>query len=58
MQYPASIVVKETTVDPAVMQTMERDNLKMRYHPGVMRLKTVKLPERLERAVSNIVESK
>ena len=52
MQLTRAVTEEELPMDPQVLSDYKSGNLKARKNPGVMRLKTIQLPERLEKAVN------
>ena len=53
-----SLTKEEMPIDPEVLHRLQDGTLKARKNPGIMRLKNVVLPERLENAVKLLVKSK
>lgn len=56
MKYTSSVLPREVEVDQDVMDSL-KDGEKHKHHPGLLRLKTVTLPERIEKAISILIES-
>ncbi|KAL5019644.1 hypothetical protein ScPMuIL_002536 [Solemya velum] len=55
MKYTSSVLPREVEVDQDVMDSL-KDGEKHKHHPGLLRLKTVTLPERIEKAISILIE--
>lgn len=53
-----SMKKEDMPMDPEVLQKLQDGTMKARKNPGVMRLNTIIVPERLENAVKLLVRSK
>lgn len=58
LQLSRPVTQEELPMDPELSANIEDGKMKIRHNPGIMRLKTVKTPTRLENAVNVLFYSK
>jgi len=58
LQLTRLVTQEELPMDPELSANIEDGKMKIRHNPGIMRLKTVKTPTRLENAVNVLFDSK